>query len=98
MKSSEFHPEAQDEFLEALRFYRRESAELARSFSNAVRRTVAEASDEISIGETLRPGVHRRRVARFPYDVIYESSDRELFVLAVAHHHRRPEYWSDRCS
>jgi hypothetical protein len=34
-------------------------------------------------------------MARFPYAVIYSLIDSDVFVLAVAHGHRRPFYWQD---
>jgi hypothetical protein len=33
---------------------------------------------------------------RFPYGLIYALDDGDILVLAVAHLHRRPDYWRDR--
>ena len=33
---------------------------------------------------------------RFPYKVVYEIQTNEIVVLAVAHGHRRPNYWIER--
>ncbi|MBK7425134.1 MAG: type II toxin-antitoxin system RelE/ParE family toxin [Propionivibrio sp.] len=33
---------------------------------------------------------------RFPYSIIYQVTVEELRILAVAHHRRRPGYWSGR--
>lgn len=40
------------------------------------------------------PGLHRVRVPGFPYWVVFEETETELLVLAVAHERRRPAYWS----
>lgn len=32
----------------------------------------------------------------FPYDLIYHPIDGDIFVIAFAHHRRRPGYWSSR--
>ena len=41
-------------------------------------------------------GVKRIRMKRFPYHVVFVSPETTLVVLAVAHHRRRPGYWSNR--
>jgi hypothetical protein len=33
---------------------------------------------------------------RFPYGIIYEPSEVEIVIIAVAHLHREPEYWRSR--
>jgi hypothetical protein len=41
----------------------------------------------------LRHGDHRRVILKvFPYSLRHES----IVVLAIAHCHRRPEYWIER--
>jgi len=33
---------------------------------------------------------------RFPYSIIYYTKAEELRVVALAHHSRKPEYWTGR--
>lgn len=42
------------------------------------------------------PEVRSRRIADFPYRLVYCVLDQELVVIAVAHESRRPGYWRDR--
>ncbi|MCH8474742.1 MAG: hypothetical protein LAT55_05875 [Opitutales bacterium] len=45
----------------------------------------------------LRDGSYRRvNLAVFPYYIAYSIKDNTIWVLAIAHGHRRPEYWIDR--
>jgi plasmid stabilization system protein ParE len=44
----------------------------------------------------LSEGVRRCRLGRFPYGLIYIVDNDDILVLAVAHLHRRPDYWRDR--
>jgi hypothetical protein len=46
----------------------------------------------------LGKDVRRCRVSRFPYGLIYTIDNGDILVLAVAHLHRRPDYWRDRLS
>lgn len=44
------------------------------------------------MGASLR----RCRLRRFPYGLIYSTDGDEILVVAVAHAHRRPDYWRER--
>lgn len=44
----------------------------------------------------LAPQIHRCRLRRFPYSVIYAQDGADVLVLAIAHQHREPGYWRDR--
>ena len=35
-------------------------------------------------------------VHKFPYGVVYQIREDEILIIAIAHMHRRPEYWKDR--
>jgi len=35
-------------------------------------------------------------ITTFPYSLIYALDCETVVIIAVAHHHRKPEYWIDR--
>ena len=41
-------------------------------------------------------GARNVHVKRFPYAVVFIGHDATLWVVAVAHQHRRPGYWRQR--
>ena len=43
---------------------------------------------------------HTRKssLKKFPYSLIYSIEKNVIYILAVAHHHREPEYWIERIS
>ena len=43
-------------------------------------------------------GVMRVAMKRFPFFLVFLNVNSESVVLAVAHHRRRPAYWSKRTS
>jgi plasmid stabilization system protein ParE len=38
----------------------------------------------------------RYSLSKFPFSVIYQKSDENLYVVAVMHHRRKPGYWEQR--
>ena len=42
-------------------------------------------------------GEFRKRIVQgFPFSVIYRVWEDHIYLVAVAHHHRRPGYWRER--
>lgn len=44
----------------------------------------------------LGGAIRRCQMQRFPYGIIYEPSEAEIVLIAVAPLHREPEYWRSR--
>ena len=45
----------------------------------------------------IRDGIYRRVNLRvFPYCIAYLLKDEKIWILAIAHSHRKPEYWIER--
>lgn len=46
---------------------------------------------------SVRAGRIRRLIlSRFPYKLLYSVEADHIYVIAVAHQHREPNYWTDR--
>ena len=91
-----FHPEADVEFQEAIRWYGRQRTGLDAEFVLCVE----EALDRISRWPEMFPVVHRhaRRavVRRFPFVIVFETGHDEIRVLSVFHSRRDPAQWHSR--
>jgi len=37
--------------------------------------------------------IRRCRLKRFPYSVVYTQDGTDVLILAIAHQHRKPNYW-----
>ena len=44
----------------------------------------------------LEEDIRRCLVYRFPFGVIYSIEPDRIYILAVMHLHRYPDYWKDR--
>jgi toxin ParE1/3/4 len=92
-----FHPEARLELLNAIEYYRERSPELARDFYEEVNAAISDLLEFPESSPVVHPiGVRRRVMQRFPYNVLYTVDPDVLFIVAIAHQKRRPEYWLQR--
>jgi plasmid stabilization system protein ParE len=87
---------AEQELDEAVEWYRQQQEGLQMRFLAEFRSTVARIQAQPTIYQELKPGIRRALMRRFPYSVIFETSDDALLILAIAHLHRRPFYWTSR--
>jgi toxin ParE1/3/4 len=91
-----FHPEAEAEFLEAIEYYEERERGLGYDLSIEVFATIQNIITYPSAWPVVEEGVRRCLVNRFPYGVIYSIEQDEIFILAVMHLRRHPDYWKSR--
>ena len=92
------HDEALAELIASARWYEDE-AEIGDDFIAVVEAGLAELERDPSVS-TPSPGgpkgVRRLLLDRFPYAIVFVERADEYLVLAIAHLHRRPDYWKRR--
>jgi plasmid stabilization system protein ParE len=94
-------PEAEEELVEAARWYERQRRGLGLEFLVAIGAAV-ELIQRQPMGGTPVPGVkddvpaQRMVLRRFPYAVVFLELETEIRILAFAHKRRRPAYWQQR--
>ena len=96
MRSVEFHPQAQDEFISAAQFYERQAEGLGLDFIMTVRQTYVQLLDSPASGPPFGRRLRRRLVPKFPYGLLYRIEPDRIYIMAVMHLHRRPGYWRSR--
>ena len=96
MKQTIFHPEARAEMREAVEFYEARLDELGLRFLSAVEQTADRISAHPEAGAPLGGEFRKQIVSGFPYNVIYRVWEDYIYLVAVAHQHRRPGYWRER--
>ena len=92
----EFHPEAEQEFVEAAAFYERNVAGLGELFGGEVRRAIERLLEYPELGPPIDADLRKLVLTRFPYSLIYSFTTDLLRVVAVAHARRHPGYWRFR--
>lgn len=91
-----FHPEAEKEFRAAIEYYEDREVGLGYDFSVEVFTAIQNAAALPHAWPVMEEDIHRCLVNRFPYCVLYAVEDAGIFILAVMHLSRHPDYWKDR--
>ena len=92
----QFHPEADEEFIEAVAYYEECEPGLGLDFSRGVHASIQNAVSYPLMWPEIDEEVRRCLVHRFPYGVLYSIEPDYIFILAVMHLHRDPDYWKHR--
>lgn len=91
-----FLPAAEIELLREVAYYSKARAGTGIRFQAAVQTAVARAATHPLGGAPSFKETRSMLVKGFPFSIIYRASDREVLVVAVAPHRKRPQYWSAR--
>jgi plasmid stabilization system protein ParE len=92
-----FHPDARVEHLEHVAFYESRQSGLGGRYLSAFESAMAQiCKTPYRFAVEHPPEIRRRRIAGFPYNVLYRSVRGEIEILAIAAHKRRPSYWVKR--
>ena len=96
MRSVEFHPEAEAELVSAAQYFESHVEHLGLDFILAVRRATERILEFPDSGRPFGRRLRRTLVRGFPYGLLYRVEPSRIFIVAVAHLHRRPGYWRSR--
>jgi plasmid stabilization system protein ParE len=91
-----YHEAAEDELLHEIGYLEFRAQGLGRRFFAEVQRAESFISQFPESAEEIRPGIRKRILRKFRYSLIYSIQKDGLLILAVAHHKRRPGYWTGR--
>jgi plasmid stabilization system protein ParE len=89
-------PQAADEFDDATDYYDQQQPGLGWRFRDEVDRHIRWIGEHAEVPR-LRPGGYRRvNLKVFPHYIAYTVQGGAIWLLAIAHAQRRPEYWIGR--
>jgi len=92
----EFLEAAQIELDQAFEWHETQQKNLGMQFLNevdsAIRRIAAYPEAYRKLGKDVR----RCLIKRFPYGILYGLDADKIIIIALAHLHRKPDYWIDR--
>jgi toxin ParE1/3/4 len=97
VKPAVFHEEATAELEEAVAYYEQRNRGLGLDLLSVVNETVLRIRQDPQLGARYKNTRLRHLVVRrFPYVLFYREYEDAIWVAAVAHGRRRPDYWRRR--
>ena len=87
---------ARRELNEAVRYYNAQRVRLGEEFRDEAWETVLRIKEFPQAWHPLGGEIRRCQMRGFSFGVIYEPSEIEIVIIAIAHLHREPEYWRIR--
>lgn len=91
-----FVDEARVEFLVCISYYEKQQAGLGRRFKVEVEQTLLWLVEHPEACRLRASGYRRVNLRIFPYFIPYIVRSSTLWILAIAHARRGPEYWIQR--
>jgi len=87
---------AEQELDEAVEYYNGERHGLGRDFLLEFLNSLERIKTYPEAWHPFSANTRRCLMRRFPYGIIYQITEKEILVIAIAHLHRSPEYWKAR--
>ena len=84
---------AKHELQDAVDFYELEYSGLGKAFKEEVRKVTLRIAVHPEAWSIERGDVRKGLLHKFPYKLLYSIEEDHIFVIAIAHQHRKPDYW-----
>lgn len=92
----EFIEPASIELDDAIQYYNLQADTLGRKFFDEVLETIELISQFPDLWSKNTKSTRKAVLRKFPYNLIYSIFNEKIYIIAVAHQNRAPEYWIDR--
>ena len=90
-----FSKNAALELVDAVDYFNQEHPALGNRSENEVKKAVERISEYPTSWSLERGEIRKYLMHKFPYKLLYSIEKDHLFIIAIAHQHRRPDYWID---
>jgi len=91
-----FNELARDELKDAFEFYDLEFPGLGFTFREEIKKSLRRIQDYPTAWPSVTKEIRKYLLHNFPYKILYSIEKDHIHVIAIAHQHRKPNYWIDR--
>ena len=91
-----FHPEAQQDFKEAINYYNECRTGLGNQFAVQVNKSINQIKAFPEAWSLISKRTRRIMTNRFPFGIIYSFEKDQIIILAVMQLNKKPNYWKSR--
>jgi plasmid stabilization system protein ParE len=96
MKPVAYHRLDASELIESAEFYERRNPTLGEVFVSTVEATLPRIQRQPGLGKPGKFETRSWKTKRFPFRIVYLEQSERIWIVAVAHLSRRPDYWMRR--
>ena len=96
MKPVAYHRLAENELIESARFYEQRREFLGDNFLGAIEETLKKIQRHPDLGKPGKFQTRSWKTKRFPFRVVYFEQTERIWIVAIAHLSRKPNYWLER--
>lgn len=80
----------------ASQYYELQLPGLGIRFEEEVKRGIRRILEYPNAWKIEKGDIRRYVLHRFPYKILYSIEKTHIYIIAIAHGHRRPNYWIER--
>lgn len=91
-----FNELALEEFNDAVSYYELEISGLGAAFREEIRKAIKRITEYPKSWSVEKGDVRKHLLHKFPYKISYSIESDHIYIIAIAHLHRKPDYWVDR--
>lgn len=84
------------ELEDAVRFYEAQNSWLGKRFKDEVRKAALRIAEYPTAWSSENGEVRKCLLHKFPYKILYSIESDHIFIIAIAHQHRKPNYWVEK--
>ncbi len=85
---------AKQELLDAIDFYELEYFGLGKEFKAEIKQASSRMLKYPLAWSVERGDIRKCLLHKFPYKILYSVETDHIFIIAIAHQHRKPDYWA----
>jgi toxin ParE1/3/4 len=91
------HTDARKELDAAIAYYEAQKVGLGLDLLSEVEKTILKIQQNPNLGTPYKiEEIRRYTIQRFPYLIFYTELEEVIWVIAIAHSKRKPNYWKQR--
>jgi len=84
---------AKQEIDDATRYYEVEFRGLGKQFRDEIKKAARRVVVYPEAWSVERGDIRKCLLHKFPYKLLYSIEEDHIFIIAVVHQHRKPDYW-----
>ncbi len=87
---------AQQELEDGIHYYEIEYSGLGRKFKEEIKKAALRIAEYPEAWSIEQNEIRKCLLHKFPYKLLYSIETDHIFVIAIAHLHRSPDYWIEK--